>query len=123
MRALIDRYIDAYNRIDVDAMLLTLHPAIVFENFAGGQLTVRTQGLVDFERLARSTQPLFSARRQIVTAYSEQGDTASAHILFDGTFAIDLPNGIRAGQSVSMTGRSEFRMHDGLLIRIADYSE
>ncbi len=123
MRTLIDRYIAAYNRIDVDAMLLTLHPSIVFENISGGQLSVRTQGIVEFERLARSTQPLFSARRQIITAYSETGDTATAHILFDGTFAMDLPNGVRAGQSISMTGRSEYRAHDGLLIYVADHSE
>ncbi|HEX5305650.1 MAG TPA: nuclear transport factor 2 family protein [Dyella sp.] len=123
MRHLIDRYIDAYNRIDVDAMLLTLHPGIVFENISGGTLNVRTQGIAEFERLARSTQPLFSARRQIITAYSEAGDTATAHILFDGTFAMDLPNGVRAGQGISMPGRSEFRIHDGLLIYIADHSE
>ena len=122
MRQLIDRYIDAYNRIDVDAMLLTLHPAIVFENYAGGQRTLRTEGLLDFDRLARSTQPLFSARRQVITAYREQGGTAWAEIQFDGTFAIDLPNGIRAGQQIAMPGRSEYRVHDGLLVYIADHS-
>ena len=123
MRPLIDRYIDAYNRIDIDAMLLTLHPGIVFENLSGGTLNLRVQGIPEFERLARSTAPLFSARRQIITAYSQVGDTATAHILFDGTFALDLPNGVRAGQSISMPGRSEFRMHDGLLIYIADHSD
>ena len=30
MRALIDRYIDAYNRLDVDGMLATLHPQVTF---------------------------------------------------------------------------------------------
>ena len=123
MRQLIDRYIDAYNRIDVDAMLLTLHPAVVFENVAGGRRNVRTQGLADFERLARSTQPLFSARRQVITAYREQDDTAWAQIQFEGTFAIDLPNGIRAGQTIAMPGRSEYRIYDGLLVYIADHSE
>lgn len=123
MRTLIDRYIDAYNRIDIDGMLLTLHPAIVFENIGGGTLNLRVQGIPEFERLARSTAPLFSARRQIITAYSQVGDSATAHIQFDGTFALDLPNGVRAGQSISMPGRSEFRMHDGLLIYIADHSD
>jgi len=122
MRPLIDRYLDAYNRLDVDAMLLTLHPAIVFENYAGGQRTLRTQGLADFDRLARSTLPLFSARRQVIAGYHEQGDTAWAEIQFDGTFALDLPNGVRAGQRIAMPGRSEYRMHDGLLVYIADHS-
>ena len=37
--------------------------------------------------------------------------------------ALDLPNGARAGQAIALEGRSEFRVHDGLLIHIADISD
>lgn len=123
MRALIDRYLDAYNRLDVDGMLLTLHPQIVFENMAGGVVSVRIEGAGDFRRLAESTRPLFASRRQTITAYSERDGVAHATIAFEGVFALDLPNGIRAGQAIALGGRSEYRVHEGLLIHIVDISD
>ncbi len=35
MRTLVDRYIDAYNRMDIPAMLLTVHPDVEFKNISG----------------------------------------------------------------------------------------
>lgn len=123
MRDLIDRYIDAYNRIDVDAMLATTHHEVIFENYTHGQLGLRTIGIDELRHLAESSRHLFSARRQTITGYSEAVGTAHIQVLFEGTFAIDLPNGVRAGQSIAMNGRSEFRERDGLLIYIADHSD
>lgn len=123
MRALIDRYIDAYNRLDVDGMLATLHPQVTFENITAGVTTVRTQGIEQFGRLAQSTLPLFARRRQTVIGYREQDGVAHVTIAFEGVFALDLPNGARAGQAIALDGRSEFRVHDGLLIHVADISD
>ncbi|GLQ50851.1 nuclear transport factor 2 family protein [Dyella flava] len=123
MRALIDRYIDAYNRMDVDAMLVTIHREVIFENYTGGTLSVRTIGIDELRHLAESSRGLFSARRQTITGYSEAAGTAHVQVFFEGTFAIDLPNGVRAGQRIAMPGRSEFRERDGLLIYIADHSD
>ncbi|WP_266160556.1 nuclear transport factor 2 family protein [Dyella silvatica] len=123
MRTLIDRYIDAYNRKDVEAMLATMHREVVFENYSAGMLGLRTLGIDELRHLAESSRHLFSARRQTVTAYRQDGDTAHVEIFFEGTFGVDLPNGVRAGQVMAMPGRSEFRERDGLLIYIADHSE
>jgi len=123
MRALIDRYLDAYNRLDVEGMLATVHPQVVFENVAGGAVTVRTEGIAELRRLAERTRPLFARRRQTITSYAESNGVARVGIAFEGVFALDLPNGVRAGQVLALDGRSEFRVHDGLLIHIADYSD
>lgn len=123
MRELIERYLGAYNRIDVDGMLATMHREVVFENYTAGVLSVRTLGVDELRHLAESSRYLFSARRQLILAYQEVEGTATVQILFDGTFAVDLPNGVRAGQSITMNGRSQFRQRDGLLVYIADYSE
>ncbi len=37
-RALIDRYLDAYNDFDVDGMMATVHPAVEFEDVSGGEV-------------------------------------------------------------------------------------
>jgi hypothetical protein len=123
MRALIDRYIDAYNRMDVNAMLATIHREVIFENYTAGNLSVRTVGMDELRHLAESSLGLFAGRRQTISGYSEVEGTAHVQIFFEGTFAIDLPNGIRAGQRIAMPGRSEFRERDGLLIYIADHSD
>jgi ketosteroid isomerase-like protein len=123
MRELIDRYLAAYNRMDVDAMLAAMHREVVFENYTAGRLGVRTLGIEELRRLAENSRHLFSARRQTVTGYREHDGVAYAQVFFEGTFAVDLPNGVRAGQAVAMQGRSEFRERDGLLIHIADYSD
>jgi hypothetical protein len=123
MRTLIDRYIDAYNRMDVDAMLTTIHGEVIFENYTAGKLSVRTIGIEELRHLAQSSRGLFSGRRQTITGYSEVAGTAHVQIFFEGTFAIDLPNGVRAGQRIAMPGRSEFRERDGLLIYVADHSD
>jgi hypothetical protein len=123
MRALIDRYLDAYNRMDVNAMLATMHREVIFENYTGGNLSVRTLGIDELRHLAESSRGLFSGRRQTVTDYREAEGTAYVQIFFEGTFAIDLPNGVRAGQRIAMPGRSEYRECDGLLIYIADHSD
>lgn len=123
MRALVDRYLDAYNRMDVDAMLATMQDEVVFENYTAGVLGMRTLGIAELRHLAESSRHLFSMRRQTITAWREDGDHGHARIHFEGTFAIDLPNGVRAGQSIALDGRSEFRQHDGRLIYVADYSD
>jgi SnoaL-like polyketide cyclase. len=123
MRELVERYIDAYNRKAVDGMLATVHREVVFENYTAGVLSVRRVGIEELRQLAESSRHLFSARRQTVTAWHQQGDAGYAQIHFEGTFAVDLPSGARAGQVLSLTGRSEFRQRDGLLIYIADYSD
>ena len=122
MRALVDRYLDAYNRMDMAAMLATLQDDVVFENHTAGVLSVRTIGIAELRHLAESSRHLFSQRRQTITAWREADGRGHASIHFEGTFAIDLPNGVRAGQSIALEGRSEFRQHDGKLIYIADHS-
>jgi hypothetical protein len=94
-----------------------------FENITAGVTTVHTHGIEEFRRLAQSTLPLFARRRQTVTRYDEKNGVAQVGIAFEGVFALDLPNGARAGQMIALDGRSEYRVHDGLLIHIADISD
>lgn len=123
MRALVDRYLDAYNRMDVDAMLATMQDEVVFENYSASVLSVRTIGIAELRHLAESSRHLFSMRRQTIAAWREVDGCGYASIRFEGTFAVDLPNGVRAGQSIALQGRSEFRQHDGRLVYIADHSD
>ena len=43
-------------------------------------------------------------------------------IAYRGELAVDLPNGMKAGEQLQLNGRSEFESDKGRLIKIADFS-
>ncbi|MGE7139290.1 nuclear transport factor 2 family protein [Luteibacter sp. NPDC031894] len=119
-QALIEAYIDAYNRFDIDGMLATLSDDVRFEHHSGGELGVATDGKGDFEKLARVGAAMFAARRQSIVAVEAVGDTLVATIDFHGEVAEDIPEGPRAGTVIEMRGRSEFDFSGGRICRVVD---
>jgi hypothetical protein len=121
MRQLVDRYIEAYNACDFDAMLALMERQVVFENFSQGVLTARAVGIAQLREMAEKSATLFRKRKQTVLTYVEAGDAATVDILFEGTLAANLPNGLKAGQSLSLYGLSEFRFANGLISGLRDF--
>jgi hypothetical protein len=119
MRALVDRYIDAYNRMDVDKMLLTVHPNVEFKNISGGVVNASTSGVAELKALAQQSLSLFSERHQDILSF-DSGAVAS--IAFRAVVASDLPNGLKKGQVLNLLGRSEFEFRDGAISKITDIS-
>lgn len=122
IRALTDLYIDAYNRKDIAAMLLTIHAEVEFSNISMGVVNTHTVGVAEFKALAEQSVALFSERHQDIVFFESGDNTAVAGIKFRAVVAIDLPNGLKKGQVLEMEGRSEFEFRDGLISRIKDIS-
>jgi hypothetical protein len=122
MRALVDQYIDAYNRMDVPAMLLTVHPEVEFKNISGGIENASTCGLAELKQLAEQALPLFSERHQHILSFDANETQAVVAIGFRAVVANDLPNGLKKGQVLSLSGRSEFEFRDGTISKIIDIS-
>jgi ketosteroid isomerase-like protein len=116
MRKLIERYIQAYNQKDVAGMISTLHNEFIFENYANGDLNASTVGVEHFKAMTEQSLDLFSTRTQHLIDYVEERDKVTVTIEFTGTFAVDVPNGINAGQQISLSGSTEFRFRDGLIV-------
>ena len=121
-RELIDRYLAAYNAFDVEAMMKTLHPAVEFENVAGGEVDASASGSEAFRQMAERATALFASRRQTVTAFRSDGAGASVDVDYTGVLASDLSNGMKAGETLRLAGRSEFEFEDGRISRIRDIS-
>jgi len=122
MRSIVDHYIDAYNRMDVDAMLEGVHPQIEFKNISAGVVNSSTNGVAELKTLAQQTLSLFSERRQVIESFEVQGSWAVASITFRAVVARDLPNGLKKGQVLKLSGRSEFEFKDGAIFKITDIS-
>lgn len=121
-RALIERYLDAYNAFDIPGMLAVLDPDVTFENVSGGQVTAAARGHEEFRALAEHAATLFRTRRQVVRDYAGDEQGARVEIDYEGVLAADLGPGLRAGETLRLAGRSTFGVRDGLITRIVDES-
>lgn len=121
-RELIQRYVAAYNRFDVDGMLATLAPDVLFENVSAGQVTAATRGLDEFRQLAEQGAALFSQRGQNITAWTFRPASVLVAIAWRGVFAVDVPDGPRAGSELALSGESEFEFSGTRISRIVDRS-
>jgi len=121
-KIVIENYIAAYNAFDIEGMLSFVHPNVVFENVAGESVNATANGIVAFRRLALQARALFSSRRQWITGFEADGETIKVEIDYEGVLAIDFPNGMKAGDTLKLHGRSEFQLCDGKLYRITGYS-
>lgn len=120
--AIIRHYIDAYNRFDVEGMLRDFHPAIVFENVAGGEANMTLMGINGFRQQAEGAVQVFSQREQRIESITFAGDTAEVAIRYRGTLAVDIPNGPKAGDSIELEGRSVFGFEGDKIVRLTDIS-
>jgi hypothetical protein len=59
---IISNYIDAYNRFDVDGMVLDFDGAIKFENISNGKIDMSIDGLSKFREQAKQAQHIFTKR-------------------------------------------------------------
>ena len=122
IRGLVDRYIDAYNRKDIDDMLIGIHPKVEFKNISAGVVNASTNGIAELRTLAQHSLSLFSERNQTIESFELQGPVAVATIAFCAVVAADLPNGLKKGQVLNLSGRSEFEFQDGMISKITDMS-
>ena len=122
IRALVDRYIDAYNHKNVDDMLATVHPQVEFKNISAGAVNASTNGVAELRALAEQSLSLFSERHQKIESFEIQGSVGVATIAFRAVVATDLPNGLKEGQVLNLSGRSEFEFQDGAIVKITDIS-
>lgn len=121
-RALIEYYLDAYNSFDVKRMVTAFHPDIEFKNFSGGKVSAIASGIEQFRVLAEKSEKMFSSRQQSIKAFEATGDQASIEIEYAGVLAVDLPNGMKAGETLQLTGHSDFIFQDQKIYRLTDYS-
>ncbi len=115
-------YIHAYNNFNIRGMLKDLHQDILFENVSEGRVNLKTQGIAAFEKQAESAKSIFQKREQQVTNIQANGNTVKVQIDYTGILAVDLPNGLKAGDTINMVGKSTFIFREGKIFQITDES-
>lgn len=118
----IEHYIRAYNNFDVEGMCRNLSKAIVFENISGGEVGMHIEGIENFKQQADEATAYFSDRHQNIESWSFNNNTVTVEISYEGTLAIDLPNGMKKGDLLILKGTSEFTFEDDKIVLLKDIS-
>ncbi|WP_419393926.1 nuclear transport factor 2 family protein [Cytobacillus praedii] len=121
-KQIIDYYVEAYNSFDVEGIVKLLHKEIMFRNFSNGEVDTETKGIQEFKELAENSSKIFASRRQTIVSYSAIDNNVEVQIQYEGILAVDLPNGLKAGDKLQLKGKSEFQIKDGKILLIEDYS-
>jgi ketosteroid isomerase-like protein len=112
----IHRYIEAYNRKDVDGMMACLTTDVVFRHIEKGEIILEISGVRALRKQAEQAAALFSEREQILTSLTNYGDFWEASVVFRGTFAV----GPQAGQTIEAQGESRFFIENDLIAQLTD---
>ena len=115
-------YLAAYNAFDVDGMVANLSPDVVFENISNGAVNLRIEGVEAFRQQATAATDYFTERKQSVESWNFTANTIVIDIAYRAVLATALPNGMIKGETLQLTGQSEFEFADGKIIRITDKS-
>ncbi|WP_299681078.1 nuclear transport factor 2 family protein [uncultured Dokdonia sp.] len=118
----IKSYVNAYNSFDVEGMLKSLSPNVIFKNSTNEIVDLVTNGIDEFKVQAEKATSYFSNREQKIINTIQENGIITIDIDYTGTLAIDLPNGLKEGSILEMQGKSIFRFEGLQIIEINDFS-
>ena len=119
-REIIEGYIGAYNRFDIEGMLLNFDRGVAFENKSGDRVDLHTDGIEELRRQAEDSRRCFVRRKQVITGMKFRDDEVEIVTEFTGTLAIDLPGGLKSGDKIELKGKSIFKFRDDRIIELTD---
>ncbi|WP_294310255.1 nuclear transport factor 2 family protein [uncultured Chryseobacterium sp.] len=118
----IENYISTYNRFDVKGMCRDLSEDILFENISDGNVDMSIKGIENFKKQAEAATAYFSERHQRIDSWNFNNHVVTIEISYQATLAIDLPNGMKKGNMLTLKGISEFVFEDHEIISLRDIS-
>ncbi|MEM8966856.1 MAG: nuclear transport factor 2 family protein [Bacteroidota bacterium] len=122
MEAIINDYVEAYNNFDVSGMVRHLDDSIVFQNVSEGEVTMELEGIEAFKLQAEQATILFKSRKQTINHIQITDNTAEVTIDYFGVLAQDLPNGLKAGDTIQLQGKSVFSFKGDKIVKLRDES-
>ena len=120
--AIIENYINSYNNFDIEGMINDLADTIVFKNISNNEITLSTDGINAFKVQAEKAKAFFSSRKQTIIKTVTSTHKIEVIIDYTGVLNIDLPNGMRKGETLNLKGVSVFTFLDDKIIEINDIS-
>ncbi|MCE7066924.1 nuclear transport factor 2 family protein [Dyadobacter sp. CY326] len=118
----ITNYVTAYNNCDVDAMVADFDETIIFQNIVNDEVTMELCGLEEFRQQAEQAIQVFSSRKQSIKTFIHNENWSEIELDYYGVMAVDLPNGMKNGDELNLSGKSVFEFYDNKITRLTDIS-
>jgi steroid delta-isomerase-like uncharacterized protein len=122
LREMIKKYVSAYNHFDIDGMLECFADECIFKSVSGGRCTVTCNGKSQLRELAAQSAAYFLERTQQITNWIISDSQATIEVQYRAVLKRDLPNGLKAGEELSLLGVSIFRFDGDKITELTDYS-
>jgi hypothetical protein len=119
---IIEDYINAYNKFDIETMFINMHDDIKFENVSNGEVDLTTFGITELIQVAEQAAKYFKERKQKITDIKFRNDEVEICVDYFAILAVDFPNGLKAGDTMELKGRSIFKFKDNKIIELRDIS-
>ena len=119
---IVEHYVNSYNSFDVAGMLKNLDQEIIFENMSNGVVDLRTDGIEDFRIQAETATQYFKERTQKIVSWTYSDTTVTIMIDYKAILNMDLPNGMKKGDTLEMKGQSQFEFKNDRIVKILDVS-
>ena len=117
------RYLDAYNKMEVENMIADFDDGIVFLNVTNGEKTMELQGIEAFKKQTIEALSYFSHREQSIESMTHSLDSTEITIGYRAIAAMDFPNGLKKGDEIKLKGKSVFEFSaDGKISKLTDKS-
>ncbi len=117
---IIKNYVDGYNAFDIDKMVRDFNEAIIFKNINNDEVTIVLNGIEAFRKQADQAKSYFESRLQTIKSFKHKGDTTEIEIDYIATLASDLPNGLKKGEQIDLSGRSIFKFSEDQIVELID---
>ena len=115
------RYVQAYNNMAVENMIVDFTDEIVFQNVLNGENTMELRGIEAFKKQAIEALSYFSEREQSVESITHTYNSTEITINYRAIAAMDFPNGLKKGHEINLQGKSIFEFSaDGKISRLTD---
>lgn len=121
-KKMIENYVNAYNRFDIDGMMFDLDIDVIFENISNGVINLKTIGLEEFREQAEKAKTYFTVRKQSIQSWQHEGSTVTVNINYQAILTSDMPNGLKKGETIQINGKSVFEFENEKIKRIRDIS-
>jgi hypothetical protein len=121
-KEIIKNYLHSYNNFDVEGMMKDFDESIEFKNISNGVVDTHLFGMEEFRKQAELAKNFFSYRNQEVESWEIKKDEITITIAYTGVLAMDIPDGPKSGDTLSLKGKSTFIFKDHKIISITDES-
>ena len=121
-KKIVKDFIKHYNAFQIDKMMDLFTDDCIFENVTNSSETVKCIGKKELKDFASTSGIIFKERKQTPINWIIEKDKIAVETDFEGTLALDLPDGNKTGDVIKLRGVSIYELENQKIKRLVDFS-